>query len=191
LLKKLKATWRQESSTKHGIIDLRNAIRLTNRMADALKLDDIDIEMSISNDNNNEGKVLESDYSVKVDEYVALITRITNRSDYTIYPILRLQPSLSHQPIDIALDLGKRVAWSGLLQTVLPPLAPGRTVESKLAICVLCAGEYDFGAIVEEIKRSPAVEEAEGEDSIPDPVAGTVGRRSWTTSKPCRIIATE
>jgi hypothetical protein len=189
LLKKLKATWKQEGGTKHGAIDLRSVVRLTPRMVDALKLDDVEIDMRISRE--SEEKFARNKFEIKVDDYAALKTRITNRSDSTIYPILRLRPSLSHQPADIALDLGKRLAWSGLLQTILPPIAPGKTAESNLAICALCSGEYEFGATVEEIKRSSTVEDAKGEDVMPDPIAGVVGRRSWIASKPCIIVATE
>lgn len=184
LLKSLRATWKQENGTKHGTVDLRSIIRLTPRMVDALKLDDVEIRMHIGDDAPHS-----SDYQISVDEQVAFTTRITNRSETTIYPLLRLRPSLSHQPPDVALDIGKRFAWSGLLQRILSPIQPGEFVEATLAICALCAGKYEFGATVEEVKPCSGGEEKKGNDAIPDPVAATMGRRSWIAGKPCRIIA--
>ena len=78
-----------------------------------------------------------------------------------------------------------------MLQSVVKPIPPGDTAVARLALCALCAGEYEVGATVEEIKRAslPVNDKADGDDGIVDPVAASEGRRSWIASRPCKIIA--
>jgi hypothetical protein len=194
LLKLLQGSWRQEDGVRAGSIDLRSMLRVNARMVDTLKLDDVAIEMSVLGSEDEEvSQTARSSFEVVVDDYLTVKTKITNRSDVTIYPILRLRPTLAHQPTDMALELGKRLVWSGLLQQVLTPLEPGATVEASLAICALCSGDFEIGASVEEIRVCKRDDEAEvgSAGGIPDPVASTMGRRTWTASEPCRIRAVE
>jgi hypothetical protein len=166
-------------------------------MIDVLRLEDVAISMFVLNspdlkDPNEIKQHGSSSFEVRVDEYLTLRTRVENRSKATIYPLLRLRPSLAHQPPEMALELGKRFTWSGLLQRILAPLAPGEVVEADLAICTLCSGDYEVGASVEEVKACTGLEEDDSikkTGSIPDPVAGTLGRRTWTASEPCKISA--
>jgi hypothetical protein len=195
LLKLLHASWRQEDDGRVGDIDLRSMLRINSRMVDTLKLDDIVIQMSVQGGAEKfVTQTARSSFEVKVDDYLTLRTKITNRSDATIFPILRLRPMLSHQPADMALELGKRLVWSGLLQQVLKPLIPGASVEANLAFCALCSGEFEIGASVEEVKVREMMtgDNKKGvAGAIPDPVASTVGRRTWTASEPCIIRAIE
>jgi hypothetical protein len=194
LLKLLEGSWRQEGGGRAGSIDVRGMLRFNSRMVDMLKLDDVTIEMSVIGGTDEEvTHTARSSFEVFVDDYLTLKTKITNRSDATIYPILRLRPSLAHQPADVALELGKRLVWSGLLQQVLKPLEPGATVEANLAICALCSGDFEIGASVEEVRVCKRDDEGEmeGAGGIPDPIASAMGRRTWTASKPCRILAIE
>ncbi|KIV99149.1 hypothetical protein, variant [Verruconis gallopava] len=190
LLNMLSVTWKQLDSSKHGVVDLRNTLRLTPRMVDALRLDDLHIQLSIV---GGEGVLTDSSgaFKVHVDDYLVLETRVRNRSNVTISPILRLLPSLPHQPPELALDLSKRLAWSGLMQKILQPIAPGETEVSNMAIYVLSSGEYQFDAMVEEIKRMPRSEENSHAETVPDPVTGSAERRVWIASEPCRIVASE
>jgi hypothetical protein len=192
LLQGLSATWKQVDSSKTGMIDLRSVLRLAPRMIDALKLDGVDIKMSVS---DNPATASNDGFRVSVDEFAVLHTSIRNRSNVTIHALLRLRPSISHQSSDIALDLQKRLAWSGSLQSVLPPIVPGASVVVKLALCALCSGEYEIGATVEEVKPaspSDAIVEYTGEgQSIADSFTISGGRQTWMASKPCRIIAIE
>jgi hypothetical protein len=199
-LKIISGSWKQEGGDRFGTIDLRSVVRFNPRMVDVLKLDDLAIEMTVHGESggNGAGSVNQTgrtSFIINVDDNVTVRTILRNRSDTTIYPILRLRPSLSHQPYEIALDLVKRLAWSGLLQQVLPPLRPGATVQTELGICALSSGEYEIGAHVEEIRpcEKAAEHDEEGQDVayIPDPIAGSLGRRTWTASDACRIIAIE
>ncbi|KAF2432208.1 Trs120-domain-containing protein [Tothia fuscella] len=193
LLKLLQASWRQEDDGRSGSIDLRSMIRLNSRMVGTLKLGDVAFEMTVlGSDAAEVQQTARSTFTIQVDDYLTLRIRVTNRSQTTIYPLLRLGPALAHQPQDIALELGKRFVWSGSLQQVLKPLEPGGVVETNLAICALCSGEYELGATVEEIKVCKRDEqEKEVSGGIPDPVASSLGRRTWIASEPCRIRAVE
>lgn len=199
-LKMITGSWKQEGGDKFGTIDLRSVVRFNPRMVDVLKLDDLAIEMTIHGE-GGEGEARSvrrtgrTSFTVGVDENVTVRTSLRNRSDATIYPLLRLQPSLAYQPNEMALDLLKRLAWSGLLQRRLPPIPPGEMMQTELGICALSSGEYEIGAHVEEIKACyrPEKQDENGQDaaSIPDPVACTLGRRTWTASEACRITAVE
>ncbi|QDS76722.1 hypothetical protein FKW77_001068 [Venturia effusa] len=199
-LKLITGSWKQEGGERFGIIDLRSVVRFSPRMVDVLKLDDLAIEMAVRAEDEKLGaRSLEqtgrTSFTVSVEDSLIVRTTLRNRSDATIYPLLRLQPSLAYKSNEIALDLVKRLAWSGLLQKALPPIGPGETIQTELGICVLSSGEYEIGAHVEEIKPSERIEKQAENDQdvapIPDLVAGTLGRRTWTASEACRINAIE
>ncbi|KAE9987555.1 hypothetical protein EG327_003771 [Venturia inaequalis] len=199
-LKMITGSWKQEGGDKFGTIDLRSVVRFNPRMVDVLKLDDLAIEMAIHDEaGESEAKSVKqtgrTSFTINVEDNVTVRTTLRNRSDARIYPLLRLQPSLAYQSNEIALDLVKRLAWSGLLQRRLPPIGPGETIQTELGICALSSGEYEIGAHVEEFKASDGTEKedknGQGAASIPDPVAGTLGRRTWTASEACRITAIE
>jgi hypothetical protein len=179
-----------------GSIDLR-AIRLSARMLDNLRL--CDVGLNLSAHGSNVQQLGHSRFSAAPDSFLSVRTRLKNRSSQTIFPLLRLRPTLADQPREIALDLSKRFAWSGVLQRTLPPLKPGAEYSVELPVRALCSGEYEVGASVEEIKF------AEGPGSIPssrddrqgqennkeaelDDFVRDVGRRTWTAGSPCRIM---
>jgi hypothetical protein len=194
LLKLLQGSWRQEDGVRAGSIDLRSMLRINSRMVNTLKLDDVIINMTVLGGADEKvSRTADSSFEVTVDDYLTLRTKITNRSDATISPLLRLRPTLAHQPPDMALELGKRFVWSGLLQQVLKPLKPGASVETNLAICALCSGEFRISASVEEVRVHKRDDDSEKDSAggIPDPVASTIGRRTWTTSEYCEIRAVE
>jgi hypothetical protein len=192
LAQRLRATWKQKGDSKSGSIDLRGVLRLTPRMIDILKVEDLEITMEIEGAAMSKGKAAQdTGFSVTVGDFAILKTTMRNQSSSTIRPLLRLQPSLAHQSVDTALDLGRRLSWSGTLQSVVKPMAAGETAVAKLVLCALCSGEYEVSAIVEEVKRAPLSTNGTDEHAIPDPVADTAGRRSWVASSPCRIFATE
>jgi trafficking protein particle complex subunit 9 len=195
-LKMISGSWKQEGGDKFGTIDLRSVVRFNPRMVDVLKLDDLAIEMAVhGGEAGSVNQAGRTSFTVNVNDNITIRTTLRNRSDATIYPLLRLRPSLAYQPNDMALDLVKRLAWSGLLQRALSPLHPGETMQTELGICALSGGEYEIGAHVEEIKPCEKAaepnEKGQGVASIPDPVADTLGRRTWTASEACRITAIE
>lgn len=159
LLGHIRATWEEKSTQRAGVINLR-ALNLTTRMVSAFKKDDLEITISIgdlpsstSPSSQAEFKQLSpSRFQVPTRTFFHLTTTITNRSPSPIHPLLRIQPALKNQPHAIALDLGKKFVWSGLLQRGLDVLAPGENIVSELGVVVLCSGIFEVGATVEEIR---------------------------------------
>ena len=158
LLKRLYGTWKEIPIGRKGIIDMRN-IRMSPRMVDAIQLEDVDISYSLTplapSRNDSMDMAMQtgrSKYTVKTDELLRLVVSVRNRSSTPIHPLLRLQPSLRNQPSNVALDLPRRLAWTGMLQKALPVLHQGQSTQATLGVMILCRGEYEFGASVEEVR---------------------------------------
>lgn len=195
LLKCLRGTWREEISGRHGEIDLRKGIRLSPRMVDVLKVDHVDFEYILEpcdeGANDIEGgasaavkPIGRSHFTLKPETFATLSVKVHNHSPDTLPLLLRLQPALRHQPHNIALDLSRRFAWSGVLQRALhPAIEPGGTCVAELGIIALVQGEYEITASVEEVKarRLPSTAKA----------GAASERRIWHARTPCLIDAVE
>lgn len=196
LLKCLRGTWVESSSGRHGEIDLRKGIRLSPRMVEALKMDHVAIDYSITpcqsyqeSDGSQADLIKQtgkSHFVVRNETFATLKVRVHNHTQDTLQLLLRLQPSLRHQPHNIALDLSKRFAWSGVLQRALrPAIQPGGICETELGIIPLVEGNYDIYASVEEIKARSK--------GLPRNTLEGVGvggeRRIWRARTPCLIDA--
>ena len=200
LLSLLRANWSFDSSGRSGSVDLR-ALRLTLRMIDTIRLDDLSIEFEVTasdpQQQHSARKINRGTFEVQLEEDLIFTTKLTNRSERTIYPLLRIQPSWAQGPHDPAVDLGKRMTLDGTLQKTLSPIGPGETSMTATAICMTCSGEVDIGAVVEEYRVSEDLGEAEGNSrrprmstgTIPDVIGDIAGRRMWTASQTCRLIA--
>lgn len=197
LLKLFRAEWKLESHGRNGDIDLR-ALRLSPRMLDTIRLDDFSIEFEVIRTDGREAltrRISHSTFEVRVEEDLILRTSLKNRSDKTIYPLLRIRPSWTHAPHEHHIDLGKRMIWDGVLQKTLPPLGPKKSAFNDTSMCVTCSGEIEIGAIVEEYRFCKSSED-EGAAERPRAATGTIldtiddipGRRTWTASQSCRII---
>lgn len=161
LLKRVFGSWKEVSSGREGTIDMRN-VRLNARMVEAMRLEDVEMNFSLTPssfggleaDENDKSviRVGRSKYKVLTDEMLNLTVHVHNRSSRPVHPLLRLQPSLRHQPSNIALDLSRRLAWTGMLQQVLPILHSGESTQATVGLTVFCRGEYEFGATVEEVR---------------------------------------
>lgn len=171
LLKRISGYWKETLGGREGIIDMRN-MRFNARMVDAFRLEDVETSFSVKpsfsggveiDPPKSVTQVGRSKYKVGTNDMLDLIVKVHNRSSRPIQPLLRLQPSLRNQPSNIALDLPRRLAWTGMLQQVLPVLKSGESTSATVGVTILCRGEYEFGATVEELRllrRSP-----EGEKS--------------------------
>lgn len=225
LLKHILGFWKEEATGREGRIELRN-IRLNPRMVDAMRMEDINFTFSLSplrfggdesNVSDKEHSIIQtgrSKFTVKTEEFLTLTVTIHNRSSKPIHPLLRLQPSLRNQPHTIALDLSRRLVWTGMLQRTLPILNGGETTRATLGVTVLCRGEYEFGATVEEVrilKTPPQPLQKEDEDKtdeqqqerkvqLPehdDGIEDTFGadavktRRIWHARETCIITAVD
>ena len=195
LLKQLNGTWKEDKTGRHGEIDLRKGMRMTPRMIDVLKVEHVDISFEIkpdvkaSADTADSVKTLgRSHYLVPVESFATLHIRIHNRSKDKLALLLRLQPSLRDQPHNIALDLSRRFAWSGVLQQALhPALEPGDVREAKLGIVSFAAGNYEVNATVEEIKGLRRM----AATSVDGIIGNGPERRIWHARMPCLIDAVD
>lgn len=206
LLKRVIGGWSEPATGRKGSLDLRN-IRLNARMVEAMRLEDVDMTFfltspSPSTDSNPDSNAIvqsgRSRFRVHTDDLLTLNVTIRNRSSRPVHPLLRLQPSLRHQPNNVALDLTRRLAWTGMLQQALPILQNGESTQASIGVTVLCRGEYEFGASVEEARllRSFGGESHQGDldpndDSIKDTFGADVVRRRriWHSKEACIIHA--
>ncbi|KAJ5907864.1 hypothetical protein N7495_000546 [Penicillium taxi] len=156
LLKRVLGGWKESATSREGSIDLRN-IRLNNRMVEAMRLEDVEMTFSLTSPSSpDDSEAVEqtgrSRFCVKTDDLLTLTVTVHNRSSRPIHPLLRLQPSIRHQPNNVALDLTRRLVWTGMLQQALPILPSGESAKTSIGLTVLCRGEYEFGASVEEAR---------------------------------------
>ena len=211
LLQFVRGSWKEEGSGRHGDIELRG-IRFSPRMVEAIRLDDLEILTTLSPDYPSDGggeeggvkQLSRRRFEVPVDEFLTLKTRVKNRSPAPISPVLRLQPYLAGLPHSLALDLDKRLSWTGVLQVKLPVISPGEAVESELGLVALCSASFEIGATVDEaeiIKVEGG--EADGEEGAKGgrlrsntqmllqggDVLGEPRLRSWHLREPCMIVA--
>ena len=216
ILKCIRGTWEEVGNQRRGEVELRN-FRLSPRMVETVRVDDVGIRMEViscpcGNNMESEGadKVQEvvpgsfqksapNKFILETDQFYNLRTTITNRTTRSILPILRLSPSLRNQHVSVALDLSRRFAFDGLLQQAIRRIAPGESTSVEMGFVVLCRGEFEVTAGVEEVRagrwgmdvggaggymtaRGGADKEVKklGPDGIPEDILeGVVGKRGW------------
>lgn len=177
-------------------------LRLTPRMISSIKLEELDIWMSVTaleattpgEKVNLVEKLAPSKFSIPTSTFLTLTTTLYNRSTTPIYPLLRLQPALANQPHNIALDLSKRLLVNGVLQRPLPLLGPGERRQVETGFCVLSAGVYEWGATVEEVRVFGKAVEKQGRRRAATgefDVLANVGRRVWHAEERCVLVATD
>lgn len=192
VLRRTCATWEEESTGRSGSINLR-ALNFTSRMVSALRLDDLEISLSVHQNpsplscpsRQTVQQISPAKYLIPTSTFLTLRTTLYNRSPHPIHPLLRLQPALKDQPHNIALDLSKKFLWNGVLQRALRVLPPGETLSVNLSFLVLCKGVFELGAVVEEVRvLRPDIEEMEGGKLL-----GETERRVWGVRERCVLVA--
>ena len=196
ILKCIRGTWSEVGSPRHGEVELRN-FRLSPRMVETVRVDDVGIKMEIliSSSEKERSEVLcrkaaPSKYVLETDVFYILKTTIVNRTSRVLLPLLRLSPSLRNMPMATALDLSRRFAFDGLLQHALGRVVSGECVVVEMGFVVLCRGEFEVTAGVEEVRLdlmegggalgAVGGKGRLGVDGMPEDVLeGVVGRRSW------------
>ncbi|KAK8058358.1 hypothetical protein PG994_008806 [Apiospora phragmitis] len=156
----LKASWKTLSGPpRAGAVELRG-MRLTPRQIEAVKIDEVGIELSVepiasgsttSPESSNDSSSASESF-ISVDDFVQIRVRLTNRTLQPIYPTLRLMPALAHRPLNVALDFTRKFAWNGTLQQTLPLLDAHATTEVCIGATALCRGEFELMASVEETR---------------------------------------
>lgn len=191
VLSRTSATWQEESTGRSGIVNLR-ALHFTTRMVSALRLDDLEISLSVHQNTSLSRtsrqiaqQLSPAKYLIPTSTFLTLRTTLYNRSPYPIHPLLRLQPALKDQPHNIALDLSKKFLWNGVLQRALRILGPGETSSADLSFLVLCKGVFELGAVVEEVRvMRPGM--GDGDE---DKLLGETERRVWGVRERCMLVA--
>ena len=193
------------SALRSGGIELRS-IRLTPRMIEAIKVDEVGIEVSM----RRAGSTTKSRV-VKVDDFAEMCVQITNRTSSPLYPTLRLMPALCHRPLNVALDYTRKFAWNGALQQTLPLLGAHSTAEVRLGVTALCRGEFEVTASVEETRLWTGKTDGETDgksdgksDGKPkgrprsntetlllDSMLGPRERRIWHSRKACHFVVVD
>lgn len=209
MLENISGTWKTLSGpAREGTIQLRG-IRLTSRMIEAIKIDEVGIDISVEDPESDESQDLEN--SIFVDEFVQIKVQITNRMAQPIYPTVRILPSLCNRPVNVALDFTRKFAWNGTLQQTLPMLDAKSSTELLVGATALCRGEFEISASVEETRLWKAAPEKDGRESktngqaqdeggetirqrersdtqtMMDAVLGAKERRLWHSRRPCIV----
>jgi trafficking protein particle complex subunit 9 len=195
LLKRVQGTWHEPENGREGSIDLRG-IRLNSRMVESLKLEDIEIQLTIPTELTSIQKFGQSKYIVPIHQNIPLEVDVRNRSQQTLFVQLRLQPNISDMPHGAALDLSKKLTYNGTLQRKLPKIAPGESVKVNLGFCALCPGSFNVGAMVEEIYtlyeegggNGPRMKDSSQMKQLDHLKANKI-RRTWYAIEPCQMIA--
>ncbi|KAF8534674.1 TRAPP II complex [Trichophaea hybrida] len=197
LLSRLSGIWEElgSTTTKKGKIELRG-IRLTPRMVETIRVEDIGVSVSVDTSDHNVNPISPSKFIIPTDFFQTLTTTITNRTSRKIRPILRLLPTLKNLPTPAAFDLNRRFAVNGLLQQALPPLDPGEARKVETGFIVWAKGEYEVSASVEEVDGRVGVEKkvvVDGceEDGRPRDVLADAagGRRTCVCREVCLVVA--
>jgi hypothetical protein len=167
-------------------------------MVDVIKVDHVEIEYDLQplEKIRQESEKLavpavrrigRSHFVLRSESFATLTVTIRNRTSDSLRLLLRLQPALRHQPHNIALDLAKRFAWSGVLQRALhPAIEPDGACVAELGVIALAEGEYEINVSVEEIKGRRTDVAAKPAQAVS---VGTE-RRIWHARSPCLIDAT-
>ena len=220
VLDALKATWRTtcpSGSRRAGDVNLR-AVRFTPRMIEAIKIDELDIDIGLIDPSTGEPLLTNAQrddpasrrYRVPVDAFLQLRVRVTNRSARPVYPLLRLTPALCHRPFNVSLDFTRKLAkfaWNGNLQQALPLLpGGGASVEVTMGVTALCRGEFEIAGSVEEARlwvdeREEEEKRREMEDGerrgrsekeaqviMAGNAVGKRERRVWHARRACRLV---
>ncbi|KAK0739214.1 TRAPP II complex [Apiosordaria backusii] len=195
ILDNLKGTWKTfTGKTRQGEISFRS-IRFNSKMVEVIKIDELDIDISVSPE---QGSSSSGKGGLYVDEFLELKVKVTNRSNRPVLPLLRLMPVLCHRPFNVSLDFTRKMAkfaWNGNLQFPLPRLeGGGGTVEVRTGVTVLCRGEFEIGGSVEEV--SPYVPDEEGgkEEGKVEDFGLLIGggrrkeRKVWHARRGCRVV---
>ncbi|ODV85551.1 hypothetical protein CANARDRAFT_175999 [[Candida] arabinofermentans NRRL YB-2248] len=150
LLKRMRATWKIPESISNsmyagraGTIDLRS-IRFSSKMVNALEVEKVGISLSLRHHSNNP-----VDYeNIQIHEFYTVELKLTNRNKKAINGIIR------HVPIcrSASISIEKKILYNGVLQFSLEDsMEPGDSRVFKLGITFLEKGEYEWGAMFDEM----------------------------------------
>ncbi|KAK6461290.1 TRS120 targeting complex component [Scheffersomyces coipomensis] len=167
ILENLHGTWETiESKKRMGLIELRT-IRLTPKMANVLQFNKIRILTSIEDEFDNQPCHKESNqYLLKVDQFYSLKTVIINEGLVDIKGILRhlpismniLSTTNNINVIKAQLSIDKKILINGVLQSTIPMVKAGETIELELTFLILERGEYEWGSVLDILNHKQGLQ---------------------------------
>jgi len=189
ILQSLSASWRTVSGHKRtGTLELRN-LRLTPRMVEVVKVDEVEIDISVESESGPRPGAV-----AFVDEFMQVNMRITNKTNRPISSLVRLMPALRNRPTNVAIDYTRKLAWNGTLQQLVPQLQGKESVDVRMGMTALCRGEFELTATVEEVElwddpdenersRGEGRQRSDTQTAI-DAALGAKERRIWHSRQP-------
>ncbi|CAP73147.1 uncharacterized protein PODANS_2_5600 [Podospora anserina S mat+] len=194
VLDSLRGTWKTfTGKTREGEISFRG-MRFNSKMVDVIRVDEVDIDISLSGSGEREGGKEGKAY---VDEFLELKVRVVNRGKRPVLGLLRLMPVLCHRPFNVSLDFTRKMAkfaWNGNLQFPIGRVAgDGGVREVSMGVTVLCRGAFEIGGSVEEVVPYVEEENGEGKKEVEDFGLMVAGgrrreRRVWHARRGCRVV---
>ncbi|CAO3613143.1 unnamed protein product [Cunninghamella blakesleeana] len=161
LLERIQATWKCQSTNRHGILNLRPSLRLSSLQLAILKKEDIEFLVDLKGGNNNNEDDEKDDHSViklgyrqfqcQCNEFISMPVTIYNRQLRPVKLILRIQPVQSYNSGGKEYDLSNKLLMQGLNQIVLPEIPANGKVTHVLPLCFLSRGRYEFLYHVEDV----------------------------------------
>ncbi|KAG7748788.1 hypothetical protein KL912_001850 [Ogataea haglerorum] len=150
LLQRLRARWQISESNSNsiyagraGIIDIRS-IRFSSKMVNALEVEKIGLVLDVL---DTEDRVVDPE-SLELNQFYSIRLRLTNRNSCAVAGMLR------HVPVcqSVFASIDKKILYNGVLQfSVERPVLPNESREFVLGVAFLEKGEYEWGAIFDEM----------------------------------------
>ncbi|PUU79416.1 transport protein Trs120 or TRAPPC9 TRAPP II complex subunit-domain-containing protein [Tuber borchii] len=109
--------WEEISTGQSGDIE-PYGICLSPKMVETIRIEDIGVNVSVKQMEEQVYKIGPAKYLVITDNFLTLVTTLTNRTTRTVIPLPRLLLVLRNQGANggVAMDLMRRFAFNGLLQ---------------------------------------------------------------------------
>lgn len=190
LLDQLQAEW-EEQSGRRGSVNLRS-LRLSSRMLDLLKLDDLEMFTEIRPADGEDPTILKpgkSSYRAPLNTFLSAVVSLRNRSSSSLQVVVRFDPRPSHRPSGFpGVELSRGFVWNGTLHQSCGTIKPGVMKQVRFDFCIITEGSWRVGAEVEEVTIPE--DNTDRSDAEDDWALNTIGpreKRIWK-SEGCEIV---
>ena len=191
ILNQLHAEWEEEQSGRRGSINLRS-LRLSPRMLDSLKLNDLEISSEIKPATGEETeipKIGRSRYRAPLNTFLSATVLLRNHSSSSLQVMVRFDPRPSHEPSGFAgVQLSRGFVWNGSLQQGCGIIEPEATKQVQFDFCIITEGSWRVGAQVEEVMiLEDNQDRGDAEDDWVLKAVGQREKRRWKCEG-CEIV---
>ena len=191
LLDQLQAEWEEEGTRRKGYVNLRS-LRLSTRMLDILRLDDLEVSIEIKSAAGEDEPVSQmgkSKYLAPLNTFITCTISLQNRSLSSLQVMVGLNPYASHQnPGFAGVELSRGFVWNGTLRQRKCIVRPEGIKKVCFDFCLITEGSWHISANAEEI-QVPSDEEstANSEDDWAMKALAAKEKRTWR-SEDCEIL---